>query len=74
MVPGMDKSLVRGAPFLFLSFLFVFAEKETLLDGKLSVPASAFALVKHCWLIMVIARAVNLEGDGKLGFLPFPTS
>ena len=27
------------APFLFLSFLFVFAEKETLLDGKLSVPA-----------------------------------
>ena len=31
--------------FLFLSFLFVFAEKETLLHEKLSVHASAFSLV-----------------------------
>ena len=42
-VPGMDKSPVRGvAPLLFLSFLFVFVEKETLLHEKLSVHASAF--------------------------------
>ena len=37
---GIDKSLV-----LLLSFLFVLAEKETLLLGKLSVHSSDFPLV-----------------------------
>ena len=60
-------------PFLFICF-FLLRKKRCWMESFLFPPcASAFALVKHCWLIMVIARDVNLEGDGKLGFLPFPT-